>query len=68
MLIQRLTFDKKKLKDLSLYVWHCLAWRVVLEPAVPKGMPILLLILFFTSELWIVMMNINFEVVGAREL
>ncbi|MEK3550449.1 MFS transporter [Lactobacillus crispatus] len=62
MLIQRLTFDKNKIERLVVVCLALSGLAIVLEPAVPKGMPILLLILFFTSELWIVMMNINFEV------
>lgn len=62
VLVQRLTFDKNKIERLVVVCLVLSGLAIVLEPAVPKGMPILLLILFFTSELWIVMMNINFEV------
>ena len=62
MLIQRLTFDKNKIERLVVVCLALSGLAIVLEPAVPKGMPILLLILFFMSELWIVMMNINFKV------
>lgn len=62
VLVQRFTIDKSKIERLVVVCLVLSGLAIVLEPAVPKGMPILLLILFFTSELWIVMMNINFEV------
>lgn len=62
VLVQRFTIDKNKIERLVVVCLILSGLAIVLEPAVPKGMPILLLILFFTSELWIVMMNINFEV------
>lgn len=62
VLVQRLTFDKNKIEKLVVVCLALSGLAIVLEPAVPEGMPILLLALFFTSELWIVMMNINFEV------
>lgn len=62
VLVQRLTFDKSKIERLVVICLTLSGLAIVLEPVVPKGMPFLLLILFFTSELWIVMMNINFEV------
>lgn len=61
VLVQRFTIDKNKIERLVVVCLILSGLAIVLEPAVPKGMPILLLILFFTSELWIVM-NINFEV------
>lgn len=62
VLVQRFMIDKSKIERLVVVCFVLSGLAIVLEPAVPKGMPILLLILFFTSELWIVMMNINFEV------
>lgn len=62
VLVQRFTIDKNKIEKLVVVCLALSGLAIVLEPAVPKGMPILLLLLFFTSELWIVMMNINFEV------
>lgn len=62
VLVQRFTIDKSKIERLVVVCLVLSGLAIVLEPAVPKVMPILLLILFFTSELWIVMMNINFEV------
>ena len=62
VLVQRFTIDKNKIERLVVVCLILSGLAIVREPAVPKGMPILLLILFFTSELWIVMMNINFEV------
>src|SRR5699024_3435583 len=46
MLIQRLTFDKNKIERLVVVCLALSGLAIVLEPAVPKGMPILLLILF----------------------
>ena len=60
VLVQRFTIDKNKIERLVVVCLILSGLAIVLEPAVPKGMPILLLSLFFTSELWIVMIKINF--------
>lgn len=66
VLVQRLTFTKNKIERLVVVCLALSGLAILLEPVVPRGIPILLLVLFFTSELWIVMMNINFEVLVQR--